>query len=315
MWLQHVAPEQFEPNRRKEDMLKAKPLLIGTILIVAALLAACQTAAPGGELPGTGATQVPVETQATTETTVQETATQAPTETEAATETQAATNTAAATAAPTSAATGTGAEVESYDDLVQALEDDGATVTPGERLEQDFFPVEAQVIDVDGEQVQVFEFTNETDQQEAADLIEANGFIIGNAALDWIGQPNFWAQGNLIVLYVGENQDLIDQLTGLLGEPLTGAEGGGIPAAAVLEAQRWLAEELGVEVDTIEILEQEQVDWSDSCLGLGLPNESCLQAITPGWRVELSVSGQTYEVRTDESGTVVRLAPSVSATP
>jgi hypothetical protein len=53
---------------------------------------------------------------------------------------------------------------------------------------------------------------------------------------------------------------------------------------AILEAQNWLAERLGLAVDQLEVVSFEQVDWTDSCLGLGGPAESCLQAITPGYQ-------------------------------
>lgn len=81
-----------------------------------------------------------------------------------------------------------------------------------------------------------------------------------------------------------------------------------IPAAAVLAAQQWLATQLNVAAEQVQIIEAEQAEWTDSCLGLGGPDESCLQAITPGWRVVLEVSGQRYEVRTDRSGSTIRIA-------
>lgn len=81
----------------------------------------------------------------------------------------------------------------------------------------------------------------------------------------------------------------------------------------VLNAQQWLATQLNVAVDQIRIVEFEQAEWSDSCLGLGRLDESCLQAITPGWRVVLEVNGVSYEIRTDETASVIRLAPSAGA--
>jgi len=81
-----------------------------------------------------------------------------------------------------------------------------------------------------------------------------------------------------------------------------------LPAKAVLDAQQWLATQLSVAAEQVQIIEAEQAEWTDSCLGLGRPNESCLQAITPGWRVVLEVNGQRYEVRTDQTGSVIRVA-------
>ena len=83
-----------------------------------------------------------------------------------------------------------------------------------------------------------------------------------------------------------------------------------LPPEAVLTAQQWLATQLNAAADQVQIIEIEQAEWTDSCLGLGRLNESCLQAITPGWRVVFESNGVTYEVRTDETASIIRLAPS-----
>jgi len=76
---------------------------------------------------------------------------------------------------------------------------------------------------------------------------------------------------------------------------------------AVLAAQEALASELDVDLQSVTIESYEQVEWSDSCLGLGGPAESCLAAPYPGWRVMLSVDGATYEVRTNETAKIIRI--------
>jgi heat shock protein HslJ len=83
-----------------------------------------------------------------------------------------------------------------------------------------------------------------------------------------------------------------------------------LPPEAVLQAQQWLAAQLNTAADQVRIVELEQAEWTDSCLGLGRLDESCLQAITPGWRVVFESNGVTYEVRTDRTGSAIRLAPS-----
>ena len=85
-----------------------------------------------------------------------------------------------------------------------------------------------------------------------------------------------------------------------------------VPAAAVLEAQNWVATQLNTAVEQVELISVEQTEWTDSCLGLGQANESCAQVITPGWRAVFVVNGQEYEVRTDETGSVIRSAQIVT---
>ncbi|MHB1319244.1 MAG: hypothetical protein ACYCYF_11550 [Anaerolineae bacterium] len=77
------------------------------------------------------------------------------------------------------------------------------------------------------------------------------------------------------------------------------------PTAA--EAARFV---LGQALGTmdIEIVSAEPFEFSDSCLGLGGPAESCLAAITPGYKVTLAAGGATYVYHVDEMGGNVRVA-------
>lgn len=81
-----------------------------------------------------------------------------------------------------------------------------------------------------------------------------------------------------------------------------------LPPEAVLDAQQWLADQLNTTTAQVEIGEVEQMEWSDACLGLGQANEICAQVITPGWRAVFEVNGELYEVRTDETGNVIRMS-------
>ena len=77
--------------------------------------------------------------------------------------------------------------------------------------------------------------------------------------------------------------------------------------AEVVAAREWLAERLGVEVERVTIRSSEEVEFSDGCLGLGGPAESCLAAITPGWLIIFEVDGDAYEVHTDEGASQIRV--------
>uniref|UniRef100_A0ACD5H2X8 Uncharacterized protein n=1 Tax=Desertifilum tharense IPPAS B-1220 TaxID=1781255 RepID=A0ACD5H2X8_9CYAN len=56
-------------------------------------------------------------------------------------------------------------------------------------------------------------------------------------------------------------------------------------------------------VGNFRVTEATQQTWSDSCLGLGGPNESCLFAQVPGWRVVVSEGRNNWVYRTDNTGT------------
>jgi D-alanyl-D-alanine carboxypeptidase len=94
------------------------------------------------------------------------------------------------------------------------------------------------------------------------------------------------------------------------GQPAPG--GGQAPAPPqdlVNRAAAWLVKEANLDMKDLRLVSAEHVEWTDSCFGLGGPAESCLQAITPGWKMTAEAAGKTYEVRTDEAGSAFRLAP------
>lgn len=93
---------------------------------------------------------------------------------------------------------------------------------------------------------------------------------------------------------------------GACGADQSSSDEGDAPPAAVAKARDALATELDVETDEVAIESYKEAEWSDSCLGLGGPAESCLAAIHLGWQVMLSVDGELYEVRTDELGDIIR---------
>ena len=81
----------------------------------------------------------------------------------------------------------------------------------------------------------------------------------------------------------------------------------GDAGVAARSAREHLAAELGVDADDIAVESTLAQDWSDSCLGLGGPAESCLAAITPGFAMVLEYDGETYNYRTNLDGTSVRV--------
>lgn len=108
----------------------------------------------------------------------------------------------------------------------------------------------------------------------------------------------------LLVACGGTGTDAPDVMEPATEMPESGSEADTASAAA--KAQ--LASDLGIDESEIEVISAEMTEFTDSCLGLGQANESCLQAITPGWLVMLSAGGQEYEAHTDATAEQVRIA-------
>ena len=112
-------------------------------------------------------------------------------------------------------------EISSQADLVAALQSQGATVEPADAIEQAFFQVSGQILRVNGADVQLFEYGDEAARTADSELISPDGTSISTTMVTWVDTPHFWADGRLIVLYVGNDAQVIELLRGALGDPLT----------------------------------------------------------------------------------------------
>jgi len=115
-----------------------------------------------------------------------------------------------------------GGPVKDYMSLVNHLRGVGATIVPTGSVTQPFFSVPGQVITVNGEQVQAYEYADEEAANADAARISPDGGTIGNTMVEWIAPPHFYKVGQLIVLYVGMNTSLMKILEMTLGPQFAG---------------------------------------------------------------------------------------------
>lgn len=64
----------------------------------------------------------------------------------------------------------------------------------------------------------------------------------------------------------------------------------------------YLMETLGTPREEIYILDIQEVEWNDSCLGVSKPDQMCLQVITPGYRIIVEAQGKKLVLHTDREG-------------
>ena len=88
-----------------------------------------------------------------------------------------------------------------------------------QRLRQPFFDVEARILVVDGEGVQVFEYGDDATAAAQAARVSRDGSQIGTSKPFWVGPPHFYRKGRLLVLYLGEDTHTRERLACLLGPP------------------------------------------------------------------------------------------------
>ena len=79
--------------------------------------------------------------------------------------------------------------------------------------------------------------------------------------------------------------------------------------AAVQAVRAAVAKALGLPEYRVSVVSVEAVEWTDSCLGIARIDASCLQALTPGYRIIVEANGQLFEYHTNADGSAVAVAP------
>jgi len=74
---------------------------------------------------------------------------------------------------------------------------------------------------VDGTQVRVYEYRDRASRIAVSDTISADGSRVGNATVDWVGPPHFFAKGRIIVLVLSNDVQLEGWLWRELGPTLS----------------------------------------------------------------------------------------------
>ena len=114
------------------------------------------------------------------------------------------------------------AVVDDLDGLIRELRNKGATVNNVGPLTQPFFSTPGQILRVNGEDVQAFEYENAAADQEEAACVSPDGSSVGTTIITWVSTPHFYRSGKVIVLYVGSSRELLSLLDSVLGPQFAG---------------------------------------------------------------------------------------------
>jgi hypothetical protein len=112
--------------------------------------------------------------------------------------------------------------VTDYASLVEGIKSYGILVEQKEKLDDSPFSVPTVVLSVGGTDIQTYEFENESDAKAAMQTISEDGTQIGTSIIRWIDVSHFYANGKIIVLYVGQNPEITSLLESLVGSQFAG---------------------------------------------------------------------------------------------
>lgn len=115
-------------------------------------------------------------------------------------------------------------QVADYASFVDNLRASDAIVEPAGELSVSFFSAKGYAMQVNDEDVQVYEYNDESKANEEAKQVSADGTSVGTSSISWIGPPHFYKKGKIIVTYAGSNKEIIQLLEKLLGQQFAGAK-------------------------------------------------------------------------------------------
>ena len=220
---------------------------------------------------------------------------------------------------PTALIVSHGGPVKDYVSLVDNLRAAGATVDPAGTESADFLAPEKQLLTVNGEDIQAFEFGSAEEADAGAEGVSASGSSIvttfadgtGMASMvDWVVPPHFYKAGKLIVIYVGSDNDVIDALQEAMGPQFAGGES--LPPAPGVQPVPPVASFSGPPLRlTLDGVEYAAVEW----LGAASPNGPIVCCGTPINMDDMEVVGTgTRNTDGDASVSVEVYRPKAGAT-
>lgn len=114
---------------------------------------------------------------------------------------------------------------DTYDSLAAALEAAGMKID--DRSENGFlfssvFSVPGIELTASGEQILAFEFATSEEAAQQASLVSEDGYGIGLKYINWISTPQFYMNGNMIVVYDGSQSLVTSTLVTAMGEQFAG---------------------------------------------------------------------------------------------
>ena len=112
--------------------------------------------------------------------------------------------------------------VADYASLMDNLRLAGVSVEPEGEAEQPFFSTKGRMIKVSGEDVQVFQYSRAAVADAQAAVVSSDGSAVGTSKVNWIGPPHFYKKAKLIVLYIGNDNKVLNALDAALGPQFAG---------------------------------------------------------------------------------------------
>jgi hypothetical protein len=112
--------------------------------------------------------------------------------------------------------------VEDQASFLAALQAANAQAEIGDSVTQDFFSPEGRIVNVNGQDVQVFEYKNKDAMESEALQVAPDGGSVGTSMMMWMDAPHFYKAGRILVLYIGSDEQTLTLLQSVMGTQFAG---------------------------------------------------------------------------------------------
>ena len=109
-------------------------------------------------------------------------------------------------------------------DFVEILFSRSVPITVGDEESVNYFPVSARHFTVFDDDVLVFEFVGPNTTAAFAATVSPDGSTINGRVIDWPATPHFFTSGRVIVLYLGNNTQVLLAISDVMGAQFAGGE-------------------------------------------------------------------------------------------
>lgn len=112
----------------------------------------------------------------------------------------------------------------SEDEFKAEMDKKGYKLQEVEESSKSPFSVDSDDYTVNGEKISVYEYDRNDSSKLEGDLrtITDNGTMINGARMNWTSAPHIYKRGRMVVVYDGNNSNLLTALQEVLGSPLLG---------------------------------------------------------------------------------------------
>lgn len=102
--------------------------------------------------------------------------------------------------------------------FIEYIEKQGGKIDSSDQGDMKILNGKLTVLNINGNDIGVYEYKDNQEMEEDAKTIKGGG-VIGNAIYEWVEPPLFFKGGNIIVLYVGNNEENIEIIKKFMGRP------------------------------------------------------------------------------------------------